>query len=190
MAWVELTAGLFQAADVPWQHLADELDRLAPSECLCDERAPNRLLERLRETRVKTVTTRPDWTFDADSARAALFEHFGVSTLAGFGFKDDQPCITAAGAMVLYLQETLKTKPVHISGLQPYRQDNYLFLDEVTRRSLELTRTLRDGNKDGSLLSVIDRTVTPMGSRLLQDWIVRLLPIKPWPRLGLTLLAN
>ncbi len=173
LAWVELSTGEFQGADVPWNRLADELNRLAPSECLCAEEAPGRLMERLREAApAMALTTRPDWTFDDSSARAALFSHFGVTTLAGFGFNDDQPCLTAAGALLLYLQETLKASLAHIGRLRPYRHDRYLFLDEVTRRSLELTRTMRDGNREGSLLSVIDRTVTPMGARLLLDWIV------------------
>ena len=106
------------------------------------------------------------------SARAALFHHFGVTTLAGFGFEDDQPCLVAAGALLLYLQETLKASLAHLSRLRPYRQDRFLFLDEVTRRSLELTRTLREGDREGSLLAVLDRTVTPMGARLLQEWIL------------------
>ena len=118
------------------------------------------------------LTQRPDWTFDPASARAALFKHFGVTTLAGFGFDDDQPCLVAAGALLHYLQETLKAGLGHLSRLRPYRQNRFLFLDEVTRRSLELTRTLRDGGRAGSLLSVLDRTVTSMGARLLQDWIV------------------
>jgi DNA mismatch repair protein MutS len=118
------------------------------------------------------LTPRPDWTFDPGTARAALFRHFGVNTLAGFGFDDDQPCLVAAGALLLYVQETLKASLGHLSRLRPYRQDRFLFLDEVTRRSLELTRTLRDGERTGSLLSVLDRTVTSMGARLLQDWVV------------------
>ena len=60
------------------------------------------------------LTPRPDWTFDPTSARAALFQHFGVTTLAGFGFDDDQPCLTAAGALLLYLQETLKASLAHL----------------------------------------------------------------------------
>ena len=75
--------------------------------------------------------------------------------------------MTAAGALVIYLQETLKASLAHIRRLKPHRPDALLTLDEVTRRSLELTRTLRDGQRDGSLLSVLDRTVTPMGARLL-----------------------
>src|SRR5262245_15746735 len=102
VAWVELSTGLFQAADVRREplaararraRLADELERLAPSEVLVGEMASAAeaaaLLQRLKESLGGlTVTTRPDWTFDPASARAALFSHFGVSTLAGFGFSD------------------------------------------------------------------------------------------------------
>jgi DNA mismatch repair protein MutS len=173
LAWVELSTGQFQAADSTWASLADELGRLTPSECLCGESQPGRLVERLREALpTVAVTLRPDWTFDPASARAALFQHFGVTTLAGFGFEDGQPCLVAAGALVLYLQETLKASLAHLNRLRPYRQHKFLFLDEITRRSLELTRTLREGEKSGSLLAVLDRTATPMGARLLQEWVL------------------
>jgi DNA mismatch repair protein MutS len=173
LAWVELSAGQFQAADITWEQLDDELGRLVPSECLCAENDLMRLTERLRAAApTMAVTMRPDWTFDPASARAALGRHFGVTTLVGFGFDDGQPCLVAAGALVLYLQETLQTNLAHLSRLRPYRMDRFLFLDEVTRRSLELTRTLREGERAGSLLSVLDRTVTPMGARLLQEWLV------------------
>jgi DNA mismatch repair protein MutS len=173
VAWVELSAGQFQAADFPLASLADELGRLAPSEILCAEGNPGRLTDQLRQTAPGvTLAERPDWTFDAATARAALHRHFSVSTLAGFGFDDEQPCLAAAGGLLLYLQETLKASLTHLNRVRPYRQDRYLFLDEVTRRSLELTRTLRDGDSAGSLLSVIDRTVSPMGARMLQDCLV------------------
>jgi DNA mismatch repair protein MutS len=173
LAWVELSTGQFQAANVPWARLPDELGRLAPAECLASEVGPAHLAERVREAAPSTaLTARPGWTFDRNTAHAALFRHFGVNTLAGFGFDDGQACLVAAGALLLYVQETLKASLGHLSRLRPYRQDRFLFLDEVTRRSLELTRTLRDGERAGSLLSVLDRTVTPMGSRLLQEWVV------------------
>jgi DNA mismatch repair protein MutS len=173
LAWLELSTGQFQAADVPWERLADDLGRLAPAECLLAEGAPSRLTERLREGAPNTtLTARPDWNFDPLTARAALFHHFKVSTLTGFGFDDDQPCLAAAGALVLYLQETLKASLDHLHRLRPFRQDRFLLLDEVTRRSLELTRTLRDNAREGSLLAALDRTVTPMGGRLLAEWLV------------------
>src|SRR5437764_353704 len=112
-------------------------------------------------------TARPDWTFEPSTARAALFRTFKVLTPAGFGFDDRQPCLSAAGALLLYLQDTCKAGLAHLRRPRPYRAEGHLTLDEVTRRSLELTRTLREGNREGSLLSFLDRTVTPMGARLL-----------------------
>jgi DNA mismatch repair protein MutS len=117
-------------------------------------------------------TGRPDWTFDPPDARAALFRHFRVLTAAGFGFEDGQPCLTAAGALLLYLGDTFKASLAHLRRPRPYRPENYLVLDDVTRRSLELTRTLREGGRDGSLLSFLDRTVTPMGARLFQETLL------------------
>src|SRR5262249_40060094 len=138
------------------------------------------LLDRLRESLGSlTVTTRPDWTFDPASARGALYGHFNVSTLAGFGFDDEQPCIAAAGALLLYLQETVTTALVHLPGPRPYREQKPLSREGGPRRSLELTRTLRDGSRDGSLLSVLDRTATPMGARLLMAWLLAPLAERP-----------
>lgn len=177
LAWVELSTGVFQAADVSRDRLADELERLAPSEILVGEMASAAeaagLLHRLQESLGGlTVTTRPDWTFDAATTKGALFGHFGVSTMAGYGFTDGQACLAAAGGLLLYVKETLKSSLAHLSRLRPYAAEKYLFLDEPTRRSLELVRTLRDGGRPGSLLATIDRTVTAMGARLLMDWLL------------------
>jgi DNA mismatch repair protein MutS len=173
LAWVELSTGEFLAADVAADRLADEFGRLTPAECLIAEGHENALGERVRQaSAAMIVTTRPSWTFDPTSARDVLHRHFHVSTLEGFGFEAGQPCLAAAGGLLLYLQETLKAGLAHLGRLRPYRQDHYLLLDEVTRRSLELVYTLRDGGRDGSLLAVLDRTVTSMGARLLQEWIV------------------
>ena len=139
------------------------------SECLYAEALANAVAAAAGTNLPKSRVARPDWTFDPSTALAALKSHFAVNTLSGFGFADDQPCLVAAGAAIIYLQETLKASLQHIRRLRPHRADALLTLDEVTRRSLELTRTLRDNQRDGSLLSVLDRSVTPMGSRLLHD---------------------
>jgi DNA mismatch repair protein MutS len=174
LAWLEITSGDFQAADVTLQQLPDELSRLSPSECLCPEGTATALSNHLGQCTASRmlVTTRPDWTFDRTTASECLQRHFAVSTLAGFGFEDGQPCLQAAGALLHYIQETIKSSLSHVNRLRAFRKDNFLFLDEVTRRGLELTRTLRDGSRDGSLLGVIDRTVTAMGARLLQKWLL------------------
>src|SRR5262249_37211836 len=169
LAWIDLSTGTFQATDIAWEHLGDELGRLSPSECVHAEAAPARLTTPLRAVPNMTLTARPDWTFDRVTARAALLHKFQVATLSGLGFEDSQPSLVAAGALLLYLKEMFKESLAHLRRPRPYRPQTHLILDEVTRRSLELTRTLREGIRQGSLLSFLDRTVTPMGARLLQE---------------------
>jgi DNA mismatch repair protein MutS len=173
LAWVELSTGLFQAADVTEAQLADEASRLAPSEFLLAEAVFDRFSPSLAlALPAATATRRPDWTFDPTTSLEVLTKHFGVRTLEGFGFQDDQPCLRAAGGLLTYLQETLKASLAHLDRLEPYQSSERLLLDGVTRRSLELTRTLRDHERAGSLLAILDRTTTAMGARLLQEWIV------------------
>jgi DNA mismatch repair protein MutS len=169
LAWVDLTSGSFAASDVPAARLGDEFARLNAAEVLFPEVAAGAVVQAAGNHMPRSRSARPDWTFDPATATAALKTHFQVATLTGFGFDDAQPCLTAAGAIIIYLQETLRASLAHIRRLRPHCPDAMLTLDEVTRRSLELTRTLRDGQREGSLLSVLDRTVTPMGARMLHD---------------------
>jgi len=118
-----------------------------------------------------SLTERPAWAFSVDTCRRLLLEQFGTKTLDGFDIDADSPGIVAAGALLDYVRETQKSSLAHITKLEPYRRGSCLLIDDATRRSLELTRTMRDSSRDGSLLSVIDETVTPMGARLLADWL-------------------
>ena len=173
LAWLDVSTGQFFAMDVPPNRLREELARLSPAECIGPEMHANTLSEVLQSlSSVPALASRPDWTFDPQTAKAALGKHFAVSTFAGFGFDDSQIGLAAAGGLLLYVQEMLKTDIRHIRRLQPYFSSKVLQLDDVTRRSLELTRTLREGERHGSLLAAIDRTVTTMGARLLQDWLL------------------
>src|SRR5208282_6107351 len=120
------------------------------------------------------VTRRPGWAFSLETARQNLLKHFRTNNLEGFGFsKDagDDQALCAAGAVIDYLNETQKTSLEHVDHLQSYRSSMSLEIDEASRRSLEITRTIREGRRDGSLLAVLDRTVTAMGARLLADWL-------------------
>ena len=173
LAWVELTTGQFSAVDIDRDQLIDELLRLDVRECLLAESEPVELLQPAQSASSRfSITQRPDWTFHADTSLQALRQHFGVHTLAGFGFSDDQVCLRAAGALLQYLKETLFSSLGHLSRLQPYSPADTLVLDAVTCRSLELTRSMRDGSREGALLDCIDRTVTAMGARLLQQWLL------------------
>lgn len=171
LAWADLSAGSFTAGDVAPERLADELARLSPAECLVAEGEAPEIVDALKAAR--TVSPRPTWSFDPVTARNALFKQFGLGTAAGLGFDDDQPAVIAAGALVVYLTETFKSNLGHLQPPRPHRPDSYLALDEVTRRSLELTKTLRDGGRDGTLLAAIDRTTTTMGARLLHEWLLQ-----------------
>ena len=142
--------------------------RIGPAECLISDEA-----DAPRLPGAKTMLTRrPAWAFSHDSAVAALTKHFHTRALDGFGFEEaDASAIRAAGAALDYLRETQKTSLDHLDRLTPYRLGDLLEIDEATRRSLEIHRTIRGGSREGSLLAVIDRTVTPMGSRQLGDWV-------------------
>jgi DNA mismatch repair protein MutS len=174
LAWAELSTGRFFAASVPVARLADELARIGPAECLVVEDADlnsSAVLARSERTTLM-VTRRPAWAFGLENAVSTLQKHFQTATLAGFGFGDvDSPALRAAGAVLDYLRETQKASLAHIDRLTPYRSGELLEIDEATRRSLEITRTIRTGSREGSLLAVIDKTVTPMGARLLADWV-------------------
>lgn len=169
LAWLELSTGRFLATDLELSQLPDEIARLQPAECLIPEQASPPLLS---EWENALVTERAPWCFSLNHARRVLLDHFGVKTLQGFGWDDDvSPAIAAAGALLEYVQETQRSTLHHIVRLEPYVRESNLLIDETTRRSLELSRTLRDGQREGSLLAVIDETVTPMGARLLADWL-------------------
>jgi DNA mismatch repair protein MutS len=172
LAWVELSTGRFSLTGLLRHELADEMARLSPAETLVSElNAQAPWLRALRADAGLVVTIRPSWDFQPEQARKTLYEQFRTTTLDGFGIDDRAIEIQAAGALVAYLRETLRSSLGHIIRISPYRKADTLALDEMTRRSLELTRTLREGKREGSLLHVIDRTVTPMGARLLSDYL-------------------
>lgn len=169
LAWIELTTGRFFAARIFQNRLEDELARIQPAECLMAEETSEFVVNLSDST---LVTKRANWSFSYEAAKECLSEHFGIAGLDGFGFSDeDVVAIRAAGAILEYLRETQKSSLSHIDRLVPYRAGSQLEIDQATRRSLELTRTIREGNREGSLLAVLDRTVTAMGSRLLSDWL-------------------
>ena len=173
LAWIELSTGRFIATGLERGRLADQLARIAPSECLLAEEAdplPEHLCERMM------ISRRPAWAFSLDAARQSLAGHFGTAGLEGFGFdvagdQRDSQAVRAAGAILDYLKETQKNSLEHIDRLTAYRASRTLEIDESSRRSLEISRTIRDGRREGSLLAVLDRCATAMGSRLMADWL-------------------
>ncbi|WP_425449683.1 DNA mismatch repair protein MutS [Dethiothermospora halolimnae] len=153
--------------------LIDELAKINPTEII----ANNFLYE--REELKQQIVNRfnvvlnhyYDWAFDLSTARKAIENQLSVISLDGFGLEDSNNSIKAAGALIEYLNETQKQSLEHLNTIVPYYIDRYMVLDINTRRNLELTETLRDKTKKGSLLWVLDKTSTAMGSRMLKKWI-------------------
>ena len=169
LAWLELSTGRFLTSNTTAEHLVDELARIHPAECIFAE--GNTALQNAIGHLDTMLTERPSWTFAEDECEKLLLSHFGTKTLEGFNLEQGTPAITAAGALLEYVQETQRSAIPHINQIEPYERGDRLLIDEATRRSLELTRTIREGKREGSLISVLDETVTSMGARLLNDWI-------------------
>jgi DNA mismatch repair protein MutS len=165
LAWLNLASGEFRASEVPARALADELQRIRPAEVLVADGATLEL-----PAEASAVTRLPAWQFDFESARRILTEHFGVRDLAGFGVEDFGPAIAAAGALLAYARKTQSQALSHVVALVPERDDAFVRMDGATRRSLELTETLR-GTPAPTLASLLDVCATGMGSRLLRHWL-------------------
>lgn len=170
VAWTELSSGRMEAGIFPRAKLLDELARLEPSEVLIRE--DDAILSPGADADW-AVALRPTWQFGAAESSRLLCQHFGTQNLEGMGWDEQQDglAIGAAGAILAYLQETQKTSLGHIRQLLPYRAGLTLEIDAATRRSLELTHTMRDRDRKGSLLAVLDETQTPMGARRLAAWL-------------------
>lgn len=173
LAWLELSTGRFLISEVEPALLQDELARIRPAECIVPEDDANDTQQHVTRADLggPVLTPRPAWCFAHDETRRQLREHFGTKTLEGFDADEESPSVTAAGALLDYVRETQRSALGHITRLETWRRHRFMIIDEATRRSLELTSTMRDGRREQSLLGVIDETKTPMGARLLADWL-------------------
>ena len=174
LAWLELSTGIFQATEGPRKTIADLLTKLAPREILVkeDQSLPSEMVGE-----GTLVTNRPAWSFGFPKSKEILCLQFKTKTLDGFGFEDhDQLSIQSAGAILEYLHETQKTSLDHIDRLTRHLPGEYLEIDQASWRSLEITQTTRSRSREGSLLSILDRTQTSMGARKLAAWLTN--PLK------------
>jgi DNA mismatch repair protein MutS len=172
----DFSAGEFvESSDVPEQIL-DQLSRMNPAEILINESDYQTLLPLLKAIEINLsgvcITSRPSQVFHLDSTVEMLTDHFGVISLDGFGCRGYRPGIIAAGALLDYVIETQKADLSHIERLTPIDLHAILLIDDSSRRNLELTQTLIGSKREGSLLSVLDKTCTPMGARLLKHYLL------------------
>ena len=155
------------------QKLLDEISKYSPSEIICNDAfiVSGLNIEDLRNRLHISVNTLQAHYFDEDASKKILMKHFKVAVLTGLGIEDFPTGILAAGALLKYLYETQKSELSNITHIYPYLTNKYMLLDSSTRRNLELTETLREKQKRGSLLWVLDKTRTAMGARMLRSFI-------------------
>jgi len=176
VAYADITTGEFATTQIAGREVRalalQELARLQPRECVVSEGddalAGSADLPELGGTFVTPFDT---WRFEPGNARQALLDHFEVASLAGFGCEGLPLAACAAGAIVQYLRQTQKNALAQLDNLRTYSTADFMLLDAATRRNLELTGTIRGGERVGSLLGVLDATATAMGGRLLRQWI-------------------
>jgi DNA mismatch repair protein MutS len=165
LAWLELASGRFLVRQLgSTEELESQIERLRPAELLVEEGAESglRQSDRIRE--------RPPWKFDARQSEKLLCEQFETSDLRGFGIEDLPAAVTAAGVLLDYLQETQRTALPHLRGIRLEQASEFLHLDAISRRNLEIETSL-GGGKDATLIGIMDSSVTAMGGRLLRRWI-------------------
>lgn len=188
LAYCDVTTGEFCAtqlhgSDVMTQ-LRYELERLQPAEILVADRAAGRKPTRVQKGASETqdpalsslafpLSPYPGWRFDFDTARQTLFDHFKVGSLDGFGLASLPLAVRAAGAIIAYVRDNQLGAADQLVNLNTYSTAHYMALDAPTRRNLELVQGTRSGGVAGSLLGVLDQTVTSMGGRLLRAWLAQ-----------------
>ena len=184
-SFCDASTGEFAASEIHVRNLPEQMETINPSELLIPKRGRDKVYNALKIPEVPafeedkppfTITKVDDWVFNLDYARELLTNRFGTHSLKGFGIDDMKEGIIAAGCIMNYLNETQKNNLEHIKKIYHYDFTDYIILDPSTKRNLEITASISEGGREGTLVSILDRTRTPMGGRLLKKWVSR--PLK------------
>jgi DNA mismatch repair protein MutS len=164
VSYADITTGEFAVTELPLEALRAELTRLHPAEILYPDN------QNLNDGIQGHKTCYPTWRFEPGKCEETLLSHFKASTLQGFGIKGHGLAMRAAGVIIQYLRDTQPDSLTLLTKLRSYSINEFMTLDSATRRNLELDETLR-GERKGSLLGTLDKTVTPMGKRMIHQWV-------------------
>lgn len=169
----DLSTGVFKTCQIQQaEKVVDEINKFQPSEVLYQAGVEqveeiHAVCERLQVSH----TEAPDYYFNLETDEETLKRQFHINSIEGLGLKDNPACVASCGALMQYLHETQMSSLSHINHIETYSVDSFMILDSATRRNLELTETLRDKQKRGSLLWVLDKTKTAMGARKLREFV-------------------
>ncbi len=168
-AYLDMSTGEFSVTEILIENshsrVLTEISRLSPSEIILPESLNLNIDTKFFITRI------PDWKFEFGRCEQFLQNHFNVSSLNGFGLANKPLAVSAAGAILNYIKESDPSSLTLFNEIKVYSLEEFMVLDDSTRRNLELTETIRSGNEKGSLLKILDKTTTPMGKRLIKKWI-------------------
>lgn len=187
LAFCDISTGEFATSEILLKNLYEQIDSINPSEILISKREKDKVFKALNydpdasfnESQKRWLFTKvDDWVFNADYANEVLTNHFGTASLKGFGIADMKEGVIAAGCIMNYLNETQKNNLPHLKKISNYNFTDYIILDPSTKRNLEITSSMAEGSREGTLISILDKTQTAMGGRLLKKWVSRPLKVR------------
>lgn len=182
LAYVDVSTGTFVAGDVPVHMLSSVLESLEPAEVLVNRDEASFWSSLLDSLGTKPARTKLDgWLFDADFTQNLLHTHFNVTSLKGFGFEALTGAVIAAGTILHYVGQNQPAAHAQLRRLTRYRPADAMLLDAATRRNLEILSSNHADGRQGALVSILDTTSTPMGARLLREWLQH--PLTSLPRI-------
>lgn len=174
LSFCDVSTGEFFLTELPFDRLADTLESISPAEILINKSNKEVMLTLTEKLSFKPAITKlEDWLFDFEFGKEQLLKHFKTQSLKGFGVENYTIGISVSGVIINYISETQKTYLPQIKKLSEYNPFDYMTLDFSTRRNLEITFSMWEGGKQGTLYDILDKSLTPMGGRLFKKWISR-----------------
>ena len=174
ISFADISTGEFYAYEVIESDLPQQIESINPSEVLIQKKDKDYLIPLINKISSSVCVTKiDDWIFNYEYANELLLMQFKTVNLKGFGVDHLNEGIIAGGVILSYLQETQKSNLAHLNSISLYSYSDYMILDASTRRNLEITFTMQDGGREGSLVSILDKTNTAMGGRLMKKWVSR-----------------
>ena len=172
ISYCDISTGEFFLSEVSIEQMLDYFQQITPKEILVPASDYDNFISLFKSRLTGIITKMEDWVFNRDYAYRALIDHFRTPNLKGFGIENQSLGIISAGVVLSYIKENYQSKISHVSKISLISLDDFMILDNTTRRNLEITSTLFGGGTEGTLISILDDTCTPMGGRLLKRWIM------------------
>lgn len=172
ISFCDISTGEFQVYEVPANHLKQQIELISPVEVLLSKKLKEEYSPIITSINSSIrITKLDDWIFNFEYAKELLLMQFKTVNLKGFGIEKLNAGVIAAGGILNYLQETQKANLSHLNKVTLYNPSDYMLLDHSTKRNLEIIFSMQDGGREGSLISILDKTETAMGGRLLKKWV-------------------